>query len=154
MDQTTKAIIVDIDGCIADLSHRLHFIKPPEGQKKDWPAFYAAMKDDEVNWWCRTILASMIKNEVVCIFVTGRPEEYRETTEDWLRNKAHIKNFVLFMRQNNDYSHADDFKKRVYEDSIKNEFDVLFAIDDDPKIVDMWFSVGLPSLYVKNTDYQ
>ena len=35
-----KAIIVDIDGTIGDLSHRLHHIKNPEG-KKDFDKFHA-----------------------------------------------------------------------------------------------------------------
>lgn len=32
-----KYVIVDIDGTVADLSHRIHFI---EGEKKDWDSFY------------------------------------------------------------------------------------------------------------------
>lgn len=37
-------ILVDIDGTIADIIHRLHFI---QGPRKDWPAFFDAMDKDE-----------------------------------------------------------------------------------------------------------
>lgn len=36
-------VIVDIDGTVADLRHRLHFI---QGEKKDWDAFYARVSGD------------------------------------------------------------------------------------------------------------
>lgn len=32
----TEFVIVDIDGTVADLRHRIHFI---EGEKKDWDSF-------------------------------------------------------------------------------------------------------------------
>lgn len=38
-----KAYIFDIDGTIADCSHRLHFIT---GEHKNWDAFYDACLDD------------------------------------------------------------------------------------------------------------
>ena len=37
-------IIVDIDGTIADCSHRLHYIK---GEKKDWNSFFKAAGKDK-----------------------------------------------------------------------------------------------------------
>jgi len=36
-------IIFDIDGTLADCTHRLHFI---QGETKDWEAFFAAAKYD------------------------------------------------------------------------------------------------------------
>ncbi len=35
--------VFDIDGTLADITHRLHFI---QGEKKDWDAFFAACIDD------------------------------------------------------------------------------------------------------------
>ena len=39
----TEFVIVDIDGTVADLRHRLHFI---QGEKKDWDAFYSHAGED------------------------------------------------------------------------------------------------------------
>lgn len=39
-----KYVIVDIDGTVADLSHRIHFI---EGEKKDWDSFYNNVEKDK-----------------------------------------------------------------------------------------------------------
>lgn len=38
-----RYLILDLDGTVADLSHRLHFI---QGDKKDYDSFYAAVGDD------------------------------------------------------------------------------------------------------------
>lgn len=40
-----KYIIVDLDGTLANIDHRLHYIKQ---NKPDWNAFYGACKDDTV----------------------------------------------------------------------------------------------------------
>ncbi len=42
----TKIVIFDIDGTLADNSHRQHFL---EGGKKDWKGFFDAMVDDQPN---------------------------------------------------------------------------------------------------------
>ena len=41
-----KIIICDIDGTIANLQHRLHYIRNPEGTK-DWDSFHVTCTDDE-----------------------------------------------------------------------------------------------------------
>ena len=41
-----KIIICDIDGTIANLQHRLHYIRNPEGTK-DWDSFHNTCLDDE-----------------------------------------------------------------------------------------------------------
>ena len=47
-----KIIICDLDGTIANLQHRLHYIKNADGTKKkykdaDWDSFHKACVDDE-----------------------------------------------------------------------------------------------------------
>ena len=39
----TKAVIFDIDGTLADCSHRLHHVT---GDKRDWNKFFAEMSED------------------------------------------------------------------------------------------------------------
>ena len=41
-----QIIICDIDGTIANLQHRLHYIRNPEGTK-DWDSFHVTCTDDK-----------------------------------------------------------------------------------------------------------
>lgn len=95
----TLDIIWDIDGTLADLSNRLHFIKdedyfvapfPPEpgsvNFKPDWDSFFSA---DAVSSDLPIKSAWNLLNELAAshnriIFITGRPERIRKATEDWL----------------------------------------------------------------------
>jgi uncharacterized HAD superfamily protein len=77
-----KAIIVDLDGTLADCEHRKKFI---EGAKKDWKSF---LKDeniiqDKLNLWCASIISNF-KSSHKIILVTGRNEFTRAITEEWL----------------------------------------------------------------------
>ena len=92
-------VIFDIDGTLADASHRLHFIKDmrywtqspsnPEGvPKPDWESFLSdeqVSKDAPISQtWA--LLETMLYDQenFRVIFITGRNESTREMTLDWL----------------------------------------------------------------------
>ncbi len=188
-----KAIIVDLDGTLCDHSHRLHYIGKStyhryngkliewigeySGQKPDYESFYAAMSEDGVNEWCSEIIQSMRfrfgeKNkEVDVIFVTERPEKYRNLTIKWFVNKFQaLSQFTgLFMRPDllpdprklpgnenyggcfsiyPDHRPAHEVKREIYESEIKGKYEVIFAVEDDPDCVEMYRSLGLTCLDV------
>ena len=65
------AYIFDIDGTLADCSHRLHYIS---GEHKDWDAFYKECVNDkpimgviEVLWSLQENEQNGVKNETVAI---------------------------------------------------------------------------------------
>lgn len=162
-----KAIIIDIDGTLANIDHRRHFVDPkknftingdqngiyPNNWKPDWKSFNEAMKADTPNEWCIRIIQNF-KADFCIIFVTGREEKYREITDEfiiWSLNpergwvvfpwKSH-----LFMRPTKDYRPDVQIKRDIYEQHIKDNYDVLFAIDDRKVIVDLWRSLGIVCL--------
>ncbi|MCO4792771.1 MAG: hypothetical protein KC493_03605 [Bacteriovoracaceae bacterium] len=137
-----KAIIVDLDGTLCDVEHRVHHVQQEE---KNWRAFNDGMIDDTLNIWCAKLIESMNSNGFEIIFVTGRDENYRKHTEDWLK-RHHIEYKDLYMRQAADYRGDDEVKKDIYEHDIKNDHDVLFVIDDRLSVVKMWRSIGLVCL--------
>lgn len=140
-----KAIIVDIDGTLANIEHRRHHVekKPP-----DWKAFNAAMKDDTVNEWCAKLIRAMQYQHYEIIFVTGRCEEYGGITQHFLKNSgiqtAHP--YTLFMRKDDDFRKDSIIKAEIYIHDIEPNYDVIFCIDDRKQIVDMWRSLGLVCL--------
>ena len=144
-----KAVIVDIDGTLANCEHRRHFIlKMP----KDWKSFHVGCGQDTVNGWCRTIVLQFKRIGYKILLVSGRIAENRTVTMDWLylNNIPHDR---LLMRKPNDFRDDQIVKREIYEDEIKGKYEVLFAVDDRKRIVEMWREVGLVCLQCAEGDF-
>jgi hydroxymethylpyrimidine pyrophosphatase-like HAD family hydrolase len=132
-----KIVIVDIDGTVADLTHRLPFIKGPT---KDWKTSNAMVKDDEpfkiVIEWVRQIYRS----GHVVVFVSGRSTECAIETEEWLL-KYGIPYDYLFMRNGGDYRDDTIVKQAILDRMPKDRIE--FVIDDRPSVVEMWRANGI-----------
>jgi hypothetical protein len=76
------------------------------------------------------------------IILTGRREDGREATEEWLKT-YNVPYDRLFMRGANDYTKGDAFKEKILETFILPKYNVLFAMDDDNKCVQMYRRNGL-----------
>lgn len=147
--EKSDAILVDIDGTIANIDHRLHYVQG-EG-KRNWQAFFANMNKDVMNDWCKDIVLSM-KNTNQIVFCSGRPDNYREITEEWLKNNG-IHGHDLFMRPRND-SRSDEIVKQVLLDfEILTRYTPKFVIDDRPSVCRMWRSRGLTVLQVNDKEF-
>ena len=97
-------IICDLDGTIANVQHRLHYIKNPDGSKKsfrdtDWDSFNAACVNDEpykdvIEILCNLYNAGRRKvvqagtygwgSERKIYFFSGRNESVRNETIAWM----------------------------------------------------------------------
>src|SRR6476660_5899306 len=88
-------VIVDIDGTLADVQHRLRYLKGPG--KKNWVKFFRSAPEDQpvdiVKRWVNNLAP-----DYTTILITGRPDEYREDTEAWLAQHA-IQYKKLYMRR-------------------------------------------------------
>ena len=146
------AIIVDIDGTLANAAHRIHHIKK---QPKDWQSFFdEAVKDEPFKWCVELVLAMARTHEI--LFVTGRGEEDREQTLNWLMENVPIwensntglycLNMNLFMRPAGSRDQDFDVKRRVYRERIQDKYDILFALEDRGRVTKMWRELGLTCL--------
>lgn len=151
--ETKQCIIVDIDGTIADIGHRIHFVDGSE--KKDWKKFYGAMdKDDPTNvgeFVDLVAYAFSIAPHMSCdVFLfSGRPDDYREMTEKWLQeNYPSLYNDkqALLMRPSGDFR-KDSIIKREMLSNIRNQgYEPLLVIADRQQVVDMWKEEGITCL--------
>lgn len=153
--EKTPAIIVDIDGTIADFKHRRHLLNQ---ENDDNSEFYARMIHDEPMGPIIEIVNSFVEiDEYQIIFLTSRPEIYRQITECWLFENIIFPtidgSFMLYMRQPNDPKNNAKFKRLVYFRSIEDHFDTLFVIDDRDECVKMWREIGLTCLQPGNGNY-
>lgn len=134
-----KAIIVDLDGTLCEVEHRVPHIR---GEHKNWKTFHELLVHDELNHWCFELIEAMSARGYKIIFVTGRPQAYRESTENWLR-KHSVKYEHLYMRAVLDFRDDSDVKESIYAEMIEGNYQVLFVVDDRKSVVDRWRKLEL-----------
>lgn len=133
-------VLCDIDGTLADITHRKHFV---EGDKKDWKSFFEAMDKDTVRYEIAGQLIDFYNKGYTCILVSGRPEDYREVTEWWLSEYNLGFPFTLLMRGKNDTRPDDIVKEDILNTYFPDKSLIKYVIDDRPRVIRMWRKNGL-----------
>jgi phosphoglycolate phosphatase-like HAD superfamily hydrolase len=134
-----KAIIVDLDGTLCDVEHRVHHVK---GDVKNWKEFNALIPEDKIYPWCNELIEAMVVRNYKILFVTGRGEDTRSMTERWLQKHSVIFN-NLYMRPLGDQREDADVKEEIFINYIKDFYQVLFVLDDRKSVVDRWRELNL-----------
>ena len=132
-------IICDLDGTLALNTGR------------DW-FDYEKVITDKLDWRINQLLNDLYYNYDI-IFVTGRDEECREVTEQWINNVAGIKEYQLIMRPHGDKRSDQVVKKELYEKYIEPNYNVSCVFEDRNKVVEMWRELGLLCLQVCEGNY-
>ena len=142
-----KVIICDIDWTVANLEHRLHYIKQ---EKKDHDSFYANVKNDTPIVQTIEIVRSLKESWYTIVMMSGRRNQTCEDTEAWLDN-YNVPYDYLLMRSWWDKRPDHEVKLELYERCLRKN-DVFLAIDDRKSIVDLWRSLWIFVLDVRQTD--
>ena len=144
-----KAIIVDLDGTLCDVEHRVHHV---HSKPKNWKAFNQAMDQDQPYFWCIELIAAMKARGYKVFFVTGRDENFREMTESWLA-KHKVEFDELHMRKKADFREDSEVKEEIYVKKIEKRAQVLFVVDDRKSVVERWRKLGLTCLQCAPGDF-
>ncbi|HYP25450.1 MAG TPA: hypothetical protein VE262_01915 [Blastocatellia bacterium] len=137
MPENRKSVIVDIDGTLADVDHRLHHIR---GKRKKWKKFFSLMSEDEPIKEVVEQVKELAKDHDIYV-VSGRPDDYLEVTLAWL--KLHEVPFKdLYMRESGDYRPDFVVKQEILDAHFDKE-NVELVIEDRPSVIRMWRSNGL-----------
>jgi hypothetical protein len=120
--------VVDIDGVLADVEHRLAHLR---GARRDWDAFFAAAGAD------RPLadgvrLARSLASRTSIVYLTGRPERLRGLTEDWLRVHG-LPSGPVVMRPDGDHRPARMLKPALLARAAAGRH-VAVVVDDDPAV--------------------
>ena len=134
-----EAIVVDIDGTIADNSHRTHLV---EGKKKDWSKFFDKMGDDKPIRESILLVQKYFREGLTVLIATGRLKKYEVLTTNWLDKHIGVDEYLLFQRENNDFRSSVDLKKEIIL-NIQGRFDIKIIMENDEKIVQMYKAQGL-----------
>ncbi len=141
IDSGTKdAIIVDIDGTIAFANNRNIYD-------------YSKVHLDDPNKEILDIIKcynDILKRRI--IIVSGRKSDSSEQTKVWL--EQHLKGYEhLYMRNEKDNRCDSVIKEEIYNNYIKDKFNIVAVFDDRNRVVDMWRKNGLKVLQVAEGDF-
>lgn len=147
-------VVVDLDGTIADLSHRLHYIK---GKNKDWESFYDEVDKDKP---IENIiyLISVLHERHKILFLTGRSGVCSYKTNDWIEKHLYIPYMIesdLMMRKEGDHRPDTEVKPELLKKYLKYNPDseVAFILDDRNSMVKKWRELGFTCLQVNEGDF-
>ena len=140
-----RAIIVDVDGTVADMN------KGQEGARQPWD--WHRVGEDLPHWDVITLVRMLEAAGHAVIFVSGRDERCRAVTAEWLDIFVHVEYHALHMRAAKDNRADDIVKEEIYLKEIEPLYDVKFVFDDRNKVVAMWRSHGLRVLQVADGDF-
>lgn len=142
-----KAYIFDIDGTLSNAEHRMHHIKQ---EPRDWRAFFAEVGGDTPHQHivdlCKTLAT---KHDIV--FVSGRSDECRFETVNWLR--AQGLDGALYMRKAGDHTDDNHLKILLLTQIVEDGYDPIMAFDDRDRVVAAWRAAGIPCAQVAPGDF-
>lgn len=129
--------IFDIDGTLAKMDGRS-------------PYDYSKVHTDKQNESIVRIFQSLRNNNCdSCdyIIVSGRTDDCKDVTIKWLTdNKIYFDD--ILMRKAGDTRNDSIVKKEIFDNNLKDKYNVLAVFDDRNRVVDMWRSLGLTCLQV------
>lgn len=160
-------VIFDIDGTLADATHRLHLIKDPtfwvhlaeaKPLTPDWESF---LSDEQVardtpilHTW--RILWALMDTGYRPLFITGRSETSREMTWDWLNR--HDRSFDhnynrLFMRAKGDRRPSHETKQDCLMEARSQGYNPTLVFEDRADDAAMWRRNGLLCMHVAEGNF-
>jgi predicted kinase len=146
-----EAIICDLDGTLALLAGRNAYDETRVGEDLVNPAVQSIL-------WNHYAIDDQHGHLNPIIFTSGRSEACRTDTVAWLKNKAgfEIDGFAghkLFMRRIGDRRSDAEVKLEIFNRYIRNNYNVLYSIDDRDQVVKLWRQLGLVCLQADYGDF-
>lgn len=140
-----KAIICDLDGTLA---HRVVLDDGKTIHLRGWYNDEEDVETDSFDEQVLNVIQAMADKGYALLFVSGRKEQAREPSERWLKSRLSHP-FKLFMRDpikdmHDSYHDGDDkVKYRIFNEEIRDNYDVQAVFDDRKRVIAMWEALGL-----------
>lgn len=138
-----QIVIFDLDGTLADIKHRRVHLNPTN---PDWNSFNSQMSNDIPNAPVVDLYKTLWKSgRYQLIIVSGRSDEYRKFTEQWL-SWNEIPFNKLIMRKRHDSRSDHIVKEEILKQIQSLDKEIAFVVDDRQQVVDMWRKNGIVCL--------
>lgn len=138
-DADRPLAVVDIDGVLADVRHRLHHLRR---RPKDWQAFFAAARHDEALPEGLAVV-ERLRDDHEVVLLTGRPRELEADTRVWLDEHG-LGDLRLVMRPSGDRRPAAQVKVEQLR-ALASGRVVAMVVDDDPDVIAAMAAAGHPT---------
>lgn len=137
--------IFDLDGTLALIEHRRHFV---ENRANRWKEFFEACVDDLPNTPVIEVFKALACNMVDIWIFSGRSDAVRTQTEEWcVKHLGWCPN--LEMRRSGDFTPDDVLKKQWLDSMLPEDRERLVCVfDDRDRVVKMWRDNGVTCLQV------
>lgn len=152
--------IFDLDGTLALIGHRVSILED-ELDSYRWIKFYAACDKDLPNVPVINTMERLKKSGAEILIFSGRSEEVREKTVDWLKIHTSFRDKdldpstgILTMRRIGDYTPDDVLKQSWIDNMLLEDLERLVAVfDDRSKVVNMWRDNGIACFQVASGEF-
>jgi len=139
------AIIVDVDGTVA-------LMNPPESMYGRTPFEWDKVKLDSPNQPIIDLVQTLRDTGLKVIITTGRDGVALDDTKAWLTSHGVVYD-AIFIRPAGDCRKDSIIKKEIYDNHIKNKYNIKYVVDDRNQVVEMWRELGLTVLQVADGDF-
>ena len=137
-----KAIIVDVDGTIAEMHNRGPFEWSKVGQDKPRKFVIQMVR-----------LYTQLGYKI--IIVSGRSDECKHETTMWLNEHLghdYIWN-ELHMRKEGDFRRDSAVKEEIFWTHLAHKYNIVAAIDDRPMMIRTWHELKIPNVIAVANPY-
>lgn len=135
-----RTILVDVDGTVA-----LRGDRSPYDETR--------VHEDLPNPPVVEVVRAMHARGLKVIFCSGRTDACYEATSLWIKQNVLAEPTHLFMRKAGDTRKDSIVKREMFDQHIRDRFDVQFVLDDRNQVVEMWRSLGLTVLQVADGNF-
>lgn len=135
-----------MDGTLCDVSSIRHLVNPRPGGRKNFDAFHSASIDCPPHAQVVELLGDCRSRGLQIWIVTARQRRWWWHTTLWLSDNG-IDYDELLMRRNDD-ARKDVKVKADMLAMIERKHVVELAVDDNPSIIELWESRGIPVVTV------
>ncbi|WP_432986357.1 AAA family ATPase [Dactylosporangium sp. CA-233914] len=135
-----RTVLVDIDGTVALFNGRSPYDMTRVGEDLPNAPVIAAV---------RAMHAA--GHEIV--FCSGRSDDCREATQEWLARHVAVPYRALFMRRTGDQRRDSVVKAEIFDTEIRSRYHVIGVFDDRQQVVRMWRGLGLTVFQVAEGDF-
>lgn len=137
-----EAVIVDVDGTLCDVSGVRHYVLS-DPRRRNYDAFHAASAlcppiPSTLEW----VEAQRAQGRAILV-VTARSSQWWYLTRVWMR-KWGISADGFYMREHGDQRGDRVVKTEILAKIRASGYQVVAAIDDNPAVVALWESEGIP----------
>lgn len=149
-DVARKAVILDMDGTLCDVSSIRYFVNerdPKFSGKKLWNRFHGGAID------CPPIPEAVHEYQqakdygFAILIVTARRDVWAMATLLWLKENG-IEHDELYMRPRTDFRKDYEVKADILEHIREDGYEPVLAVDDNPAVIQLWHENDIPTVII------